>query len=295
MTLGEREDWLNQVLPQADIEITEIPSPEFWKVPQRGLKGKRVNHMPLLSSGNQYALLEVDSVEDDPEASPDPTNETTTAPDVQPTHTTIPSSPIHLPCLPHWEWRLPRKYVVASTPSENSLHLKVEIVTTDTQQLISSFALLDCRATGLFMDRGFVDRNRITTRTLSHPIPVYNVDRTLNKAGSICEVVDVVLCYKDHFKWVQFTVTGLRNQDTILGYTWLKEHNPEVLHTCHAGPMPTVEKVFEDTPELYPDTEDDGDDDGDDADNAEAPDEIEEGDRIIMTTVYCYETAKISR
>jgi hypothetical protein len=68
--------------------------------------------------------------------------------------------------------------VVTSTPSENSLHLKVEIVTMDTQQLISFMALLDCGATSLFVDKGFVDQNRITTRTLSHPIPVYNIDGT---------------------------------------------------------------------------------------------------------------------
>src|SRR6267154_354915 len=115
-----------------------------------------------------------------------------------------------------------------STSSENSQHLKVEIVTTDTQQLISFMAILDCGATGLFMDKGFVDWNRITTRTLSCPIPVYNIDGTLNEAGAICEVVDVILRYKDHSERVQFTVTGLRKQDAILGYTWLKEHNPEV-------------------------------------------------------------------
>jgi len=40
--------------------------------------------------------------------------------------------------------------------------------------------------------------------------------------------VDVILCYKDHSEWVQFTVMGLRKQDAILGYTWLREHNPEV-------------------------------------------------------------------
>ena len=79
------------------------------------------------------------------------------------------------------------------------------------------------------MDKGFVDRNRITTRTLSCSIPVYNVDGTPKKAGSIHEVVDVILCHKDHSEWVQFAVTGLGKQDAILGYTWLKEHNPEVV------------------------------------------------------------------
>jgi hypothetical protein len=57
---------------------------------------------------------------------------------------------------------------------------------------------------------------------------VYNIDGTLNEAKSICEVVNVVLCYKDHSEWVQFAVTGPRKQDAILEYTWLKEHSPEV-------------------------------------------------------------------
>jgi len=45
--------------------------------------------------------------------------------------------------------------------------------------------------------------------------------------------------------------------------------------------MPTVEDVSEDIPELYPDTEDDSGDEEDDTDHAEAPDEIEEGDRVL--------------
>ena len=132
-----------------------------------------------------------------------------------------------------------------------------------------------------------MDRNRITTRTLSCPIPVYNVNRMLNKARSICEVVDVVLHYKDHSEQVQFAVTGLGKQDAILGYTWLKDHNPEVdwitkevkmsrcpsrcstcrteikqerhqrqtearhLRSCRTGSMPTVEEIFEDPPESW--------------------------------------------
>jgi hypothetical protein len=140
------------------------------------------------------------------------------APDVQSMPTT-PSHPVYPPRLKQWEQRLPCKYVVASTPSENSLHLKVEVVTTDTQQLISFIALLNCGATSLFMDRGFVDQNRITTRTPSRPLPVYNIDGTQNEAGSIHEVVDVILHYKDHSEQVQFAVTGLGKQNVILGYT----------------------------------------------------------------------------
>src|SRR5260370_30102048 len=110
-----------------------------------------------------------------------------------------------------------------------------------------------------------------------------------NEAGSTCEVVDVVLRYRDHAERAQFAVTGLGNQDMILGYSWLHEHNPEVdwstgevkmsrcpgrcstcrteikqerhkrqaevrhLHSCRAGSMPTVEEIFEDPLEFRSD------------------------------------------
>src|SRR6267154_1093335 len=167
---------------------------------------QRVNSTPPLSTSNCYAILDVDLVEENSTLSSEPTDKAMIAADIQSTPLT-PSHPVYPPCLKRWEWRLPHEYVVASTPSENSLHLKVEIVTTDTQQLISFLTLLDCGATSLFVDRGFVDQNRITTRTLSRPIQVYNIDGTLNEAGSIREVVDVILCYKNDSEQVQFAVT----------------------------------------------------------------------------------------
>jgi len=51
---------------------------------------------------------------------------------------------------------------------------------------------------------------------------------TPNEAGSIHEVVDVVLCYQDHSEQAHFAVTSLGNQDMILGYSWFHEHNLEV-------------------------------------------------------------------
>ncbi|KAG5727450.1 hypothetical protein E4T56_gene12023 [Termitomyces sp. T112] len=138
----------------------------------------------------------------------------------------MPPSP--RPQIPAWERRLPCRYIVASTPSINSLKLQVEIQTTDTQQVQSIVALLDSGATGLFLDADYVQRHHLTTRPLSHPIPVYNVDGTLNEAGSIRSVVDLVLCYQDHLERAAFAVTSLGKQDMILGFTWLHEHNPEI-------------------------------------------------------------------
>src|SRR5258707_11685794 len=94
---------------------------------------QRVNRTPPLSTSNRFNVLEVYSVEDN---STDLTDEMT-AQDVQPTPTsptsptspTPPISPTYPVRLRCWERRLPRKYVVASTPSANSLDIKVEIVT----------------------------------------------------------------------------------------------------------------------------------------------------------------------
>ncbi|GLB39417.1 putative zinc ion binding [Lyophyllum shimeji] len=122
----------------------------------------------------------------------------------------------------------PSLFTLAATPSRNSLILGVEVVTTDTQEILGLKALLDSGTSGLFLHIRFVREHGITTRTLSRPIPVKNVDGTANAAGAITEVVDLVLRYNGHSERVVFAVTDLGEQDMILGYTWLKEHNPEI-------------------------------------------------------------------
>jgi len=68
----------------------------------------------------------------------------------------------------------------------------------------------------------------MNTQTLSHNIPVFNVDGSPNEAGQISEVVDVVLCYKTHSERMLLAVSGLGKQNLILDYDWLKDHNPKI-------------------------------------------------------------------
>ena len=100
--------------------------------------------------------------------------------------------------LANWERRLPKKFVIATTPSDNSLNIDVEIETTDTAMKRNTSALIDCGATGLFIDTEYVRLNNLSTRRLTSPIPVYNVDGTANEAGAITEIADVILRYKGH-------------------------------------------------------------------------------------------------
>jgi len=104
----------------------------------------------------------------------------------------------------------------------------VEIGTTDTSELHSVKALLDSGVTRSFIDRDFIRSKGINTRTLSRNIPVFNIDGSPNKAGQISEVVDILLRYKTHSKRILLAVSRLGKQSLILGYNWLKDHNPKV-------------------------------------------------------------------
>jgi hypothetical protein len=127
-----------------------------------------------------------------------------------------------------WEWKLPCELTVANMPSTNSLHIKVQIQATDTAQIHGTESLVDCSASGLFLDIDYVQKNQIETKSLSTPILVCNVDGMPNENGLIKEVANMLLHYDGHTECVTFVVTRLGKENMILGLPWLKEHNPEI-------------------------------------------------------------------
>ena len=132
-------------------------------------------------------------------------------------------------CKPKWKKRLPKLLSISALDARGtSLLLPVEIKTTDTSELHSVEALLDCRATRSLIDRDFVHSKGMNTQTLSHNIPVFNVNGSPNEAGQISEMVDVVLCYKTHSERMLLAVSRLGKQNLILDYDWLKDHNPKI-------------------------------------------------------------------
>src|SRR3979490_863971 len=183
-----------------------------------------MNRVPPLPVHNRFSILEVESE----------------FPPIQPLQTEkteiVAPKPDHIPKQPKspwvylkkWKRKLPKKYVVAATPSPKSLVIKVEIQTTDMAEVKAGPALVDCGATGKFMNRAYVEHHCLSTQKLQRPIPVFNVDGCPNEAGSIREVVDVILWVDGHTERTTFAVTNLCKQDIILGFTWLEEHNPEI-------------------------------------------------------------------
>jgi hypothetical protein len=104
----------------------------------------------------------------------------------------------------------------------------------DTLEEVGIDALVNCGATGDFIDEGFVERTKIPTQNLAQPIPVYNVNGSLNEASSITKVANMVMTYKGHSEQILLAVTQLSKQNTILSMTWLKKHNLEIDFTTGA-------------------------------------------------------------
>jgi hypothetical protein len=109
-----------------------------------------------------------------------------------------------------------------------SLAVDVEIESTDTVVRQCTQALIDCSATGCFIDIEWAKLNNIPMHPLTKLIPVYNIDGTANDTGMITDIADIILCYENHSEHTQLAVTHLGKQSLILGYNWLCNHNPEI-------------------------------------------------------------------
>jgi hypothetical protein len=65
--------------------------------------------------------------------------------------------------------------------------------TLDMGEVVASPAVLNCGATGLFINGNFMKAKNLTMRKLSQPVNVFNVDSTPNKAGEVSEVWETIL------------------------------------------------------------------------------------------------------
>ena len=106
--------------------------------------------------------------------------------------------------------------------------VKVDLKALDIQRQMDENALLDCSATGLFMDTKWAKGNFISMMKLEQPILVYNMDGTRNSIGSITHEATLIMIHKGHREKVTFEICDLGKINLIIGYTWLKKHNPEI-------------------------------------------------------------------
>ncbi len=114
-----------------------------------------------------------------------------------------------------------------------SIVLRVTLVGQKSGKEISAKALLDSGAEGIIIDHAFTMKHNLTLRSLLKPLPVRNVDGTLNCQGAIHHTTIQTLQIKNHAtdfhqEHAELYVTSLADQDIIFGTDWLHAHNPEV-------------------------------------------------------------------
>src|SRR5258705_8978311 len=129
----------------------------------------------------------------------------------------------------------PSIYVLSK--SAHALNMSIELQTTTSLCSISTSTLLDSGVTGMFVNQAFAQKNKLETCPLPNPVPVHNINGTLNKNGSIMEEVKVILQYSQHMEKACLAVTNLGQQTVIIGHSWLTHHNPEVDWACQSVTM----------------------------------------------------------
>jgi len=106
--------------------------------------------------------------------------------------------------------------------------LKVGLEKLESHEGIAMKALLDSRATGLFMDTTFAKEKGFKMEKLKKPLLVRNVDGMANAGGAITYQVKCNMFFKRHIERARMDVCNLGKTELILGMLWLAVHNPEI-------------------------------------------------------------------
>src|SRR5258707_4022309 len=77
---------------------------------------------------------------------------------------------------------LPAIYVLSKN-SPRSLNIQVELTSLTSLASVSTSALLESRATAMFVNRSFMQKHQLETTPLPQPVLVCNVDGSLNENG----------------------------------------------------------------------------------------------------------------
>jgi len=124
------------------------------------------------------------------------------------------------------ELKRPRTWI--RKVNQNAVITPILISTLTDRHTFDIKALLDSGATGCYIDEGFARAKGLTLESLPHPIPVYNADGSHNEGGPIRTIVKLRLQIADHIEVFTFAVTNTGKTDMIIGYDWLRKHNPSI-------------------------------------------------------------------
>jgi len=103
--------------------------------------------------------------------------------------------------------------------------MKVGLEKLENHKEVAVKALLDSRATDLFMDITFAREKGFKMKKLKKPLLVRNVDGTVNAERAIIYQVEYNMFFKGHVERARMDVCNLGKTEMILGILWLAVHN----------------------------------------------------------------------
>jgi len=106
--------------------------------------------------------------------------------------------------------------------------MKVGLEKLENHKGVAVKALLNSKATGLFMDITFAREKGFKMERIKNPLLVKNVDEMVNVGGAIMHQVEYNMFFKGHVERVRMDMCNLGKTEVILGIPWLAAHNPEI-------------------------------------------------------------------
>ena len=95
--------------------------------------------------------------------------------------------------------------------------MKVELEKLESHKGMAVKALLDSRATGLFMDTTFAKEKGFKMERMKNLLLVKNVDGTVNVGEAITHQVECNMFFKGHVERVRMDICNLGKTEVILG------------------------------------------------------------------------------
>jgi hypothetical protein len=114
------------------------------------------------------------------------------------------------------------------------------MVMTTTQK--TEFALIDSGATENFIDPRTIERLRLPIKKLPQPRTIYNIDGTLNRAGSITHKCQLRIKFGDTTETTDFFITDLGQDRAVLGFPFLQKFNLEI--NWNKGVISPINKIL---------------------------------------------------
>ena len=129
-------------------------------------------------------------------------------------------------------------HVLVALPNEQTICLPIKLATGT--QIVKTTALIDCSATGNFIDIDLLSKANFLLQQLPKPIQAYNVDGTANTKGTIRWKAHTDILFLQSRETTYLMVLSLGCQQVILEMPWLHKWNPKIDWTANTVSIPRL-------------------------------------------------------